>query len=85
MIDKDGELDSMFASYRKKPAGAATPSKKEIRVNESHPSSKDVLEEMEKDEQFMKVFQEFVKYDEMVYRFALGMHLRQYENFAATQ
>ena len=79
IVDKDGELDSMFESFGKKPAGANAT--KEMKANKSKLSSEDVLAELEKDEEFMKVLREFVKYDDIVYRFALDMHMRQYESF----
>jgi len=78
VVDSDGELDSMFESFGKVSPGANKA--KEIRANKSHLSSEEVLKEVEKDEDFMKVFREYVKYDEIVYRFAFEMHMRQYES-----
>lgn len=77
VVDKDGELDSLFESYGKIPPGANET--KEIKANKSRLSSSEVLAEVEKDEEFMKVLHEFVKWDKKVYDFALDMHIRQYE------
>jgi hypothetical protein len=79
VVDVDGELDSMFEYFGKRPPG--TNVTKAIKANKSRLSSEAVLEELEKDEEFMKVMREFVKYDDIVYRFALDMHMRQYESF----
>ncbi len=38
-----------------------------------------VLKELEKDEEFMTTFREFVKYEELIYKTALDMHEKQYE------
>lgn len=78
IVDQDGELDSMFEAYGKIPLGANKT--KAFKANESRLSSEAVLAEVEKDEEFMKAFSEFVKYDSMIYRFAVDMHLRQYES-----
>lgn len=79
VMDKDGKLDSMFESFGKIPPAANKT--KAIRANKSHLSSEEVLAEVEKDEDFMKVFREYIKWDDMIYRFALGMHMRQYDSF----
>ena len=80
VVDKDGELDALFESFGKRPPG--TNATKAVKENESHLSSESVLEELEKDEEFMKVMGEFVKYDDKVYQFAFDMHIRQYESFS---
>lgn len=78
VLDKDGELDSMFEAYGKIPPGSTAT--KEIKANKSRLSSSEVLAEVEKDEDFMKnVMQEFVRWDAKVYQYALDMHMRQYE------
>jgi len=79
VVDKDGELDSMFESFGMIPPG--TNKTEEIIMNKSRLSSSSVLAEVEKDEEFMKLLREFVKFDDKVYRFALDMHMRQYEDF----
>lgn len=78
-IDRDQDLDDLFESFGMIPAGGNTT--KGIIKNESKLSSSEVLAEVEKDEEFMKAFKEYVKYDEMIYKFALNMHMRQYESF----
>lgn len=79
LVDKDGELDTLFEKYGKVPPG--TNKTKAVIENRSKLSSSEVLAEVEKDEEFMKEFGEYVKYDEMVYKFALEQHMRQYEAF----
>ena len=79
VIDKDRELDGLFESFGMVPAG--TNKTREVIKNQSKLSSSEVLAEVEKDEEFMKLMREYVKYDTMVYEFALGMHMRQYETF----
>ena len=83
VIDKDRELDGLFESFGMIPAGANKT--REVIKNQSKLSSSDVLAELEKDEEFMKLMREYVKYDTMVYEFALDMHMRQYETFQAQQ
>lgn len=77
LVDKDGEMDAMFESFGKIPPG--TNKTKTVKANESNLSSGAVLAEVEKDEEFMKLFGEFVKYHDMIYQFSLDMHMRQYE------
>ena len=80
VVDKDGELDDLFEKFGKIPPGANAT--KEVIKNQSRLSSSEVLAEVEKDEEFMKIMREFVKWDEMVYKFALDIHTRQYEAFS---
>ena len=42
-------------------------------------STGSVLKELEKDEEFIVIFREFVKYEEMLYDVAMHMHEKQYE------
>ena len=42
-------------------------------------STGSVLNELEKDEEFMMIFSEFVKYEELIYKTALDMHEKQFE------
>jgi hypothetical protein len=79
VIDKDRELDDLFESFGMVPAGANKT--EEVIRNQSKLSSSEVLAEVEKDKEFMKLMREYVKYDTMVYEFALDMHMRQYESF----
>lgn len=83
VIDKDRDLDGLFESFGKIPAGANKT--REVIKNQSQLSSSEVLAEVEKDVEFMKLMREYVKYDRMVYEFALDMHMRQYETFQEQQ
>ena len=38
-----------------------------------------VLQELRKDEDFLPIFQEYVKYEQIIHEFALKMHMMQYE------
>ena len=38
-----------------------------------------VMNELMKDDDFMKIFREFVKYEQLIVDFAMDMHLKQYE------
>jgi len=80
VIDKDGDLNTMFESFGKRAPGESNVTKV-IVANKSRLSSSEVLEKVMKDEAFMNVMREFVKWDDMVYRFALDMHMRQYLAF----
>ena len=42
-------------------------------------STGSVLEELNKDDEFMVVFREFVKYEQMIVDFAMDMHQKQYD------
>ena len=42
-------------------------------------STGSVLKELNKDDEFMVVFREFVKYEQMIVDFAMDMHQKQYE------
>ena len=37
-----------------------------------------VLQELMKDEDFLPIFQEYVKYEQIIHEFALKMHMMQY-------
>ena len=50
-----------------------------VRSNTSKMSSSAVLEELKKDSSFMEEFREFVKYENLLYSFALKLHLRQHQ------
>lgn len=79
VVDKDGELDDLFELYGMIPPGKNKT--EDIVMNKSKLSSSAVLAEVEKDEEFMEIFREYVKWDAKVYQFALEMHKRQYEEF----
>ncbi len=49
------------------------------RSNRGDISTGSVLKELKKDEEFMTIFREFVKFEELIYKTALDMHEKQYE------
>ena len=52
---------------------------KENRSNRGSISTDSVLKELNKDNKFMTIFREFVKYEQMIVDFAMDMHQKQYE------
>jgi len=76
IIDEEGVTDPMFVYFGKKDANGTI---RDVRVNQSPISTAEVVAEMEKDEPYMKVMRDYLKWEDKVYKFALGMHMRQFE------
>lgn len=70
---KEEEVQDFFSRY----TGEDEPKKNGS--NRGDISTGSVLKELEKDEEFMVIFREFVKYEEMLYDVAMDMHEKQYE------
>ena len=70
---KKQEVQDFFSKYTSEHEPKANGS------NRGDISTGSVLKELEKDEDFMTIFREFVKYEELIYKTALDMHEKQYE------
>jgi hypothetical protein len=77
VLDKDGVLDELFENFGRKDAEGNV---KETRVTQSRLLTANIVEELEKDADFMSAMREYVKYEEQIRQFALAMHWRQYES-----
>lgn len=77
LIDEEGLTDPMFEYFGKKDANGT---RRDVAVNRSPISTAQVVSELEKDEDFMKLIRGYLKWEDMLYRFALEMHMRQYES-----
>lgn len=69
---KEEEVKGLFSRYIGGEVSKNVSKKKSI-------STGSVLEELNKDDEFMVVFREFVKYEQMIVDFAIDMHQKQYD------
>eukprot|EP00984_Skeletonema_dohrnii_P004126 scaffold1433_cov128-Skeletonema_dohrnii-CCMP3373.AAC.10 len=69
---KEEEAQAMFSRYIGEEVSRNVSKRKGI-------STGSVLKELNKDEEFMAIFREFVKYEQMIVDFAMDMHQKQYE------
>eukprot|EP00984_Skeletonema_dohrnii_P004120 scaffold1433_cov128-Skeletonema_dohrnii-CCMP3373.AAC.4 len=69
---KEEEARAMFSRYIGEEVSRNVSKRKGI-------STGSVLKELNKDEEFMAIFREFVKYEQMIVDFAMAMHQKQYE------
>eukprot|EP00985_Skeletonema_marinoi_P015494 scaffold8021_cov79-Skeletonema_marinoi.AAC.8 len=69
---KEEEVRAMFSRYIDEEVSRNVSKRKGI-------STGSVLKELNKDEEFMAIFREFVKYEQMIVDFAMAMHQKQYE------
>jgi len=69
---KEEEARAMFSRYIGEEVSRNVSKRKGI-------STGSVLKELNKDEEFMAIFREFVKYEQMIVDFAMDMHQKQYE------
>ncbi|KAK1744638.1 hypothetical protein QTG54_005171 [Skeletonema marinoi] len=69
---KEEEVRAMFSRYIGEEVSRNVSKRKGI-------STGSVLKELNKDEEFMAIFREFVKYEQMIVDFAMAMHQKQYE------
>ncbi|KAL7450479.1 hypothetical protein ACHAWC_002972, partial [Mediolabrus comicus] len=69
---KEEEVKGLFSRYIGGEVSRNVSQKKSI-------STGSVLEELNKDDEFMVVFREFVKYEQMIVDFAMDMHQKQYD------
>lgn len=77
VLDKERVLDKLFENFGR---NGAEEDVNEKRVTKSRLSTANIVEELEKDANFMTTMREYVKYEERIRQFALAMHLRQYES-----
>jgi hypothetical protein len=77
VLDKDKVLDDLFENFGREDAEVNV---NEKRATQSRLSTVSIVEELEKDANFMSTMREYVKYEEKIRQFALAMHLRQYES-----
>jgi hypothetical protein len=77
VLDKDRVLDELFENFGRNGAEGKV---NEKRVAQSRVSTTNIIEELEKDVNFMSTLREYVKYEEKIRQFALAIHLRQYES-----
>ena len=69
---KEEEVRELFSRYIGEKESKNGSKRKDI-------STGSVLKELNKDEEFMAIFREFVKYEQMIVDFAMDMHQKQYE------
>eukprot|EP00985_Skeletonema_marinoi_P027496 scaffold22666_cov97-Skeletonema_marinoi.AAC.1 len=69
---KEEEVQEMFSWYIGEKESKNGSERNDI-------STGSVLKELNKDEEFMAIFREFVKYEQMIVDFAMDMHQKQYE------
>ena len=69
---KEEEVKGLFSRYIGGEVSRNVSKKKSI-------STGSVLKELNKDDEFMVVFREFVKYEQMIVDFAMDMHQKQYD------
>jgi hypothetical protein len=75
VMDSDRQLTSLFQKYGMKDKDDKS---EVVEKNKSGHSTSAILEELRRDQKFFQKFQEFVKYDQIIYDFALELHERQY-------
>ena len=69
---KEEEVQEMFSRYIGEKESKNGSKRNDI-------STGSVLKELNKDGEFMAIFREFVKYEQMIVDFAMDMHQKQYE------
>lgn len=77
LIDEEGLTTPMFEYFGMKHANGTM---RDVKVNRSPISTAAVVDELEKDESFMKILRDYLKWEYRVHKFALEMHMRQYES-----
>ncbi len=76
---KEEEVKGLFSRYIGREVSRNVSKKNSIGI-----SAGSVLEELNKDDEFMVVFREFVKYEQMIVDFAMDMHHKQYDAVLTT-
>ena len=69
---KEEEVQGLFSRYIGEEVSINSSKRKSI-------STGSVLKELNKDDEFMVVFREFVKYEQLIVDFAMDMHQKQYD------
>lgn len=82
LLDGQRDVTELFEDFGMKDADG---NMNRMKKNKSKLSSSAVVKELEKDEDFMVVMREFVKFDEQLYDFALDLHMQQYRWFQQWQ
>lgn len=85
MIDADYEQQSMFDYFGMDKNNTVKNNATGAVSNKSRLSSAKVLEELEKDKVFMEQMKEYVKYEDLIYSFALELHTRQHAHVVRQQ
>jgi hypothetical protein len=80
IIDEEGLTTPMFEYFGMKDTNGIV---RDVRTNESPVPTAQVVSELEKDEQFMGLMRDYLKWEDKIYKFALEMHTRQYESVQA--
>ena len=57
--------------------------RRDVAANRSPVPTAQVVAELEKDEEFMKMIRRLSRWEYKIYKFALQMHMRQYESVQA--
>ena len=79
-IDEEGLTTPMFEYFGMRDSNGTI---REISVNKSPVPTSEVVAELEKDEKFMEMMRDYLKWEDKIYKFALQMHTRQYESVQA--
>ena len=73
VMDANNEVPAMFQEF------GMNSTSQSVVMNKSRGPTSAVLEELEKDELFMKEFREYLKYEDLIRSFALELHIRQHQ------